>query len=257
MTKIAISLAAVLLLIVAIGYFAMRFLRADDTDEFDDRPAEPSRPRGRPGDQDWGPDSRTTVTTGRPGRGARGQADAAAPHRDQGQAARRHTARAASEPRSGAARSGGGLDRAGFDTGGLDTGAFQNADRSAGSRSAGAGPDSSRPAGVSSRTLHQPRRPGRRPGLRPRVRRPPLQLQPPGCRRPGRRGLPRRRAVGRARLGRERRGEHPGDGRGRTPGPGSPRSGPRERPVVGHQPERTHPAQRRDVRQGLGLAVRR
>ena len=47
MTKIAITLAAVLLLIVAIGYFAMRFLRADDTDEFDDRPAEPSRPRGR------------------------------------------------------------------------------------------------------------------------------------------------------------------------------------------------------------------
>jgi hypothetical protein len=170
MTKIAISLAAVLLLIVAIGYFAMRFLRADDTDEFDDRPAEPSRPRGRPGDQDRGPDSRTTVTAGRPGRGARGPADAAAPHREQGQPARRHTARAASEPRSGGGRSGGldragsgtggldhaasgtgGLDRAASDTGGFDTGGFQNAgrstgSRSAGSRSAGAGPDSSRPA---------------------------------------------------------------------------------------------------------------
>jgi flagellar biogenesis protein FliO len=36
MTKIAISLAAVLLLILAIGYLAMRFLRADDTDDFDD-----------------------------------------------------------------------------------------------------------------------------------------------------------------------------------------------------------------------------
>src|ERR1700722_3468211 len=144
MTKIAISLAAVLLLIVASGYFAMRFLRADDTDEFDDRPAEPSRPRGRPGDQDWGPDSRTTVTAGPPGRGARGPAGAAAPHREQDQPARRHTARAASEPRSGgprsgSARSGSGLDRAGSDTGGLDrgdtggfdTGGFQNAGRSA------------------------------------------------------------------------------------------------------------------------------
>ncbi len=171
MTKIAISLAAVLLLIVAIGYFAMRFLRADDPDEFDDRPAEPSRPGGRPGDQDWGPDSRTTATAGRPGRGARGHADAAAPYREQDQPARRHTARAASEPRSGGARSG-GLDRAGSDTGGLDRAASDTprrlptpaastpaasrtraaplGSRSAGSRSAGAGPDSSRrPAGVS------------------------------------------------------------------------------------------------------------
>jgi len=79
MTKIAISLAAVLLLILAIGYFAMRFLRADDTDDFDDVPAEPSRSRGRSGDRDFGEDSGAAAPMSRSGRGGRGYRDADAP----------------------------------------------------------------------------------------------------------------------------------------------------------------------------------
>ncbi len=46
MTAIMISLVAVVLLILVIGFFAMRYLRADDADEFEDMPAERGRPRG-------------------------------------------------------------------------------------------------------------------------------------------------------------------------------------------------------------------
>src|SRR5215472_14984054 len=53
MIKIVIFLVAVVLVILLIGFFAMRFLRADDdTEEFEDQPAERVRPaaalRGRP-----------------------------------------------------------------------------------------------------------------------------------------------------------------------------------------------------------------
>jgi hypothetical protein len=125
MTKIAISLAAVLLLIAAIGYFAMRFLRADDSDDRDEAPAQRARPRGRRADgQDWAPGSQATVTAGRAGRGARGIPGPDAPARGQDQAARGRPARAASGSRPGARFGDQGPDQPGF-----DTGAFQNAGR--------------------------------------------------------------------------------------------------------------------------------
>jgi hypothetical protein len=82
MTKIAISLAAVLLLILAIGYFAMRFLRADDTDDFDDDlPAEPSRPRGRASAPERARDGRAAKEpASRAGRSARGYPDPSLPN---------------------------------------------------------------------------------------------------------------------------------------------------------------------------------
>ncbi len=48
MKTIGITLAAVVLMILVIGFFAMRFLRAEDNDEFEDLPQEriPSRPGG-------------------------------------------------------------------------------------------------------------------------------------------------------------------------------------------------------------------
>jgi nicotinate-nucleotide--dimethylbenzimidazole phosphoribosyltransferase len=93
MTKIAISLAAVLLLILAIGYFAMRFLRADDNDDFDDLPAEPARPRGRAGDQDWGQDGRAAAPMSRSGRGGRSHPDADVPAAEPHQASRGRSGR--------------------------------------------------------------------------------------------------------------------------------------------------------------------
>jgi hypothetical protein len=45
MPKIMIVLAAVVLLILVIGFLAMRFLRPDDSDPFEDLPAEPTSAR--------------------------------------------------------------------------------------------------------------------------------------------------------------------------------------------------------------------
>ncbi|MGH3276178.1 MAG: hypothetical protein ACRDNZ_17865 [Streptosporangiaceae bacterium] len=56
MTEIMISLGAVVLLILVIGFFAMRFLRGDDTDEFDEvnePPARRGQSRRDPDEQDW------------------------------------------------------------------------------------------------------------------------------------------------------------------------------------------------------------
>jgi hypothetical protein len=66
MIKIIISLVAVVLFILVIGFFAMRFLRADDdTEEFEDQPAERGRSGAAvpaaapvPADQGWRDDGR-------------------------------------------------------------------------------------------------------------------------------------------------------------------------------------------------------
>jgi len=66
MKTIGITLAAVVLMILVIGFFAMRFLRAEDNDEFEDLPQEriPSRPGG---DRDYrDEDYRSQDYPGRP-----------------------------------------------------------------------------------------------------------------------------------------------------------------------------------------------
>jgi hypothetical protein len=148
MTKIAISLAAVLLLIVAIGYFAMRFLRADDTDDFNDLPAEPSRPRGRAGGPDWASSDPAATVTASPRRGAGGFAGADARPGQQDQPGRGGSARQGAGPSRGGLDNS-GLDNSGFDTGGFDTPGFQDAGfpagRSGAGRPAASRPDSGRP----------------------------------------------------------------------------------------------------------------
>src|ERR1700735_2688865 len=47
MTEILISLVAVVLLILVIGFFAMRFLRADEHEDTADQPARQRAPRQR------------------------------------------------------------------------------------------------------------------------------------------------------------------------------------------------------------------
>ncbi|MGH3399088.1 MAG: hypothetical protein ACRDPO_30835, partial [Streptosporangiaceae bacterium] len=78
MTQIIITLVAVVLLILVIGFFAMRYLRADDHDEFDDLPEErTARSRGGDAaDHDWRGDGDDRVVSmadrgergGKPGR---------------------------------------------------------------------------------------------------------------------------------------------------------------------------------------------
>ena len=75
MTQIIITLVAVVLLILVIGFFAMRYLRAEDHDEFDDLPEErTTRSRGGDAaDRDWRGDSddRVVSMADRGGRGGK------------------------------------------------------------------------------------------------------------------------------------------------------------------------------------------
>jgi hypothetical protein len=74
MPKIMIVLAAVVLLILVIGFLAMRFLRPDDSDPFEDAPAEPAP--GRRSADDDAPRARK-----QPARAAAGRRPAAEPER--------------------------------------------------------------------------------------------------------------------------------------------------------------------------------
>jgi hypothetical protein len=70
MTEIIITLVAVVLLILVIGFFAMRFLRADDSDPFEDAPDE--RGPARSGDAHGSrSDDRVVPLASRSGRGSR------------------------------------------------------------------------------------------------------------------------------------------------------------------------------------------
>ncbi|HEY5359412.1 MAG TPA: hypothetical protein VIJ82_17325, partial [Streptosporangiaceae bacterium] len=70
MTEIMILLVVVVLLILAIGFFVMRFLRADSHDPFLDAPDDHRRPRDAE-DHDWRDDDRV-VPPARAGRSGRG-----------------------------------------------------------------------------------------------------------------------------------------------------------------------------------------
>jgi hypothetical protein len=70
MTEIMILLVVVVLLILAIGFFVMRFLRADSHDPFLDAPDDHRRPRDAE-DHDWRDDDRV-VPLARAGRSGRG-----------------------------------------------------------------------------------------------------------------------------------------------------------------------------------------
>ena len=71
MTEIVILLMAVVLLILGIGFFVMRFVRADANDPFDEAPDDHRRPRDAD-DHDWHGDDRVVPLARRSGRGDRG-----------------------------------------------------------------------------------------------------------------------------------------------------------------------------------------
>jgi hypothetical protein len=70
MTAIIITLVAVVLLILVIGFFAMRFLRAEDQDPFEDQPSDLDRLRGADDDaHDWRDSDRAAPSARRSGGG--------------------------------------------------------------------------------------------------------------------------------------------------------------------------------------------
>jgi hypothetical protein len=158
MTGIFISLAAVVLLIFVIGFFAMRFLRADDAaaGDFDDLPDDRSMPREND-DQDF--------RDGRPARGRSRGAHPGGPRltgdgpRLAADPQRRPGGRPGREPRDGYAAAGqsrGGRGSRDGDPGFPDTGGFDSFDsrpfdRPAVSGRGGTSRDADRPA--------EPRRP--------------------------------------------------------------------------------------------------
>ena len=141
MTQIIITLVAVVLLILVIGFFAMRYLRADDHDEFDDLPEErTTRSRGGDAaDHDWrgDGDDRVVAMADHAGRGSkpgrRGGSNGGPDGRDRSGSGRAQQGRGASgrddrEP-AGARRGYAGdrgFDDQGFDGPGFDTGGFDS-----------------------------------------------------------------------------------------------------------------------------------
>ena len=144
MTQIIITLVAVVLLILVIGFFAMRYLRADDHDDFDDLPEERTiRSRGGDAaDHDWrgGGDDRVVAMADHAGRGGkpgrRGGSNGGPDGRDRSGSGRPSQGRSASgrdgrddrEP-AGARRGYAGdrgFDDRGFDGPGFDTGGFDS-----------------------------------------------------------------------------------------------------------------------------------
>ncbi len=182
MTQIIITLVAVVLLILVIGFFAMRYLRADDHDEFDDLPEErTTRSRGGgDADHDWrgNGDDRVVAMADHAGRGGkpgrRGGSTGGPDRRDRSGAGRPHQGRGASgrdglddrEPagaRRGYAGDRGfddrGFDGPGFDTGGFDSRGvsdrgFDGPGQDRGSRAGRGGerPQQPRPAAASARS---------------------------------------------------------------------------------------------------------
>src|SRR5450755_4344612 len=71
MTEIMILLAAVVLIILVVGFFAIKFLRADANDPFEDAPDDHRRPRDAD-DRDWRGADRVAPPARRSGRGDRG-----------------------------------------------------------------------------------------------------------------------------------------------------------------------------------------
>ncbi len=161
MTGIFISLVAVVLLIVVIGFFAMRFLRADDAaaGDFDDLPDDRSMPR-EDDDQDWrdGRSARGRSRGAQPG-GPRLTGDgprlAADPQRRPGGRPGREPARdgyaAASRPRGGRDGEAGFPDTGGFDSFDRPGASGRGSSRGAGSRDADRSPAPRRPAAAASR----------------------------------------------------------------------------------------------------------
>jgi hypothetical protein len=179
MPEIMISLVAVVLLILVIGFFAMRYLRADDSDPFEDLPGDRGRSRGGDAaDHDWRGDDRAAPVAARSGRGgsSRGAADDGPSRRDRRGRGRGDREPARDDRQYAAADRPARFDDRGFDDRGFD-------DRNTGERSLG---------GASDRKGDRSARGGQRPaaasGQRggselPQVRRP-----APASARPGRGG---------------------------------------------------------------------
>ena len=178
MTQIIITLAAVVLLILVIGFFAMRYLRAEGHDDFDDLPEErTTRSRGGDAaDRDWRGDSddRVVSMADRGGRGGKlGRGGSSGPDgRDRSGSGRPQPGRGAGgrEDREPAGARRGyagdrGFDDRGFDGPGFDTGGFDNrglsdrgfdgpgqADRGSRGGRGGERPQQPRPAAASARS---------------------------------------------------------------------------------------------------------